>query len=156
MSQTMSLTASNTYSLVMNGISGIASVLFFTIRPAAITASNSLTYYAVQDFDIQQADGSSIVGYARRNNTEALWDYAECFDNLFRKNINFNCISFSSDPVSDFTRGTNFGYEPFTSFEKLSFTTPAGLSSASYQIDIIAFVHDNLIIQDQRVKSQRA
>ena len=152
----MTLAASSTYSITLSGINGIVSTLFWTIRPAAITASNCITYYAPQDFDIQTSDGSSLIGFTRRTGTEALWDYAECFDNLFRKNVNFNCVPFSNDPVNDYANGSNYGYMPFTSFEKLSFTTASTLVGASYTIDIIAFVHDNINIVNGRAQSMKS
>lgn len=154
--QTLALAASTTYNLILSGIRGICSILFFTIRPAALTAGNILTFTAVQDYDIQNSDGSSINGFQRRNATEGLLDYAETFDNLFRKNVNFHCISFSTDPISDFTFGSNHGFQAFSSFEKLSFTTAAGLSSASYQVDVIAFCHDHLTVDMGRITATRS
>ena len=61
MTQVMSLAASSTYEIVLTGISGIASCMFFTIRPASITASNCITYTAIQDFDLLDPSGSSLI-----------------------------------------------------------------------------------------------
>ncbi len=156
MQQSMTLAASNTYEIVLSGISGIASCLFFTIRPASITASNCITYYEPLNYDLLDASGASLIGYTRKGTTEQLYEYATCFDNKFRKLINFNVCPFSSDPVSDFVAGTNNGYMPLTTYEKLSFTTGAGLSSAAYTIDIWAYVQDELRIKDGKGHSLKA
>lgn len=156
MAQSLTLAASSSYSIVLSGIKGIASCFFWTIRPAALTASNVITYTAPETWEVQESDGSSMVGFHKRDAQEALIDYAECFDNLFRKNRNFNCLSFSTNPVLDFISGSNHGYHSFSSFEKLFFTTPAGLSGGQYQIDIICFVHDQLIVNQGRIAATRA
>lgn len=156
MQQVMSLTASNTYEIVLSGISGIASCMFFTIRPASITASNCITYTAIDTYDLLDSSGSSLIGYTRKGFYEDLYDYATCFDNKFRKLINFNSIMFSQDPVADFTLGQNNGYQPMTTYERLSFTTPAGLSSANYTIDIICYVQDELRIINGKASSMKA
>jgi len=155
MSQSLTLAPSSTYDITLSGINGICPVLFWTIRNTALTASNQNTYFAPQDFDIQDSSGQSLIGFNRRNQTEQLWDYAECFDNLFKKNVSFSVAVFSQSPVLDYCSGSVNGYELFTTYERLSFTTPASLAGGSYQIDIIAFVCDNLLIQDGMVTSMK-
>lgn len=156
MQQQMSLSASNTYEIVLSGISGIASCMFFTIRPAALTASNCITYTAIDNYDLLDPSGSSLIGFTRKGLYEQLYEYSTCFDNKFRKLINFNCIMFSQDPVQDFVSGQNNGYQPLTTYERLSFTTPAGLSTANYTIDIFAYVQDELKIVNGKGSSMKA
>jgi len=76
------------------------------------------------------ASGNSLLGSTPKGLYEQIYEYATCFNNKF----------------PDFTTGSNNGYQPMTGFERLSFTTPAGLSSASYTIDIVAYVQDELKI----------
>jgi len=83
MQQVMSLSASSTYDIVLSGISGIASY----------------------NYDLLDPSGSSLIGFTRKGLNEQLYEYATCFDNKFRKLINFNVIPFSSDPVQDFVAG---------------------------------------------------
>jgi len=66
---------------------------------------------AMANYDVQQSDGSSINGFQRRNAQQQLLDYGECFDNLLQKNVNIHCISFSQDPVGDFSQACNSGYQ---------------------------------------------
>ena len=156
MQQVMSLTASSTYDIVLSGISGVASCMFFTIRPAAITASNCITYTAIDNYDLLDSSGSSLIGYTRKGLNEQLYEYSTCFDNKFRKLINFNVIAFSQDPVSDFVSGSNCGYQPLTTYERLSITMGAGLASASYLIDVIAYVQDELRIINGKGSSMKS
>lgn len=142
----MPLAASTKYDITLTGIKGIASCMFFTIRPAVITASNCITYTAIDTYDLLDASGNSLLGSTPKGLYEQIYEYATCFNNKFRKLINFNFIPFSQDPVADFTTGSNNGYQPMTGFERLTFTTPAGLSSASYSIDIVAYVQDEIKI----------
>jgi len=76
-----------------------------------------------------------LIGYTRKGFYEDLYDYATCFDNKFRQNN---------------------GYQPMTTYERLSFTTPAGLSSANYTIDIICYVQDELRIINGKASSMKA
>jgi hypothetical protein len=156
MSQTMTLAASNTYSVLMSGIKGICSVLMFTIRAAALTAANQLTFIQVLDFDILNQDGSSSIGFYRRDNADAVLDYACCFDNLMRSKVNINVVSYTPCPIEDYASGAINGYASFSSFEKLSFTTLSTLAGGSYQIDVVAFCFDEIIIKKGRATSTRA
>lgn len=149
----ITLAASSQYDIVLTGIRGIASCLFFTLRAAAVTASNCITYTAIDTYDIVDASGNSLLGSTQKNSQEQQMEYATCFNNKFRKLINFNFVPFSSDPVSDYTMGTGNGFQPFTSFERLQFKTPSGLSPGAYLLDIVAFVQDDLVIKSGYAKS---
>jgi len=127
----ITLAASTKYDVVLTGIRGIA----------------SYTY------DLVDGSGNSLLGSTQKNNQDQLMEYATCFDNKFRKLINFNFIPFSSDPTSDYTLGTGTGYQCFSGFERLQFWTPSGLSPGSYLLDIIAFVQDDLVIRSGIAKS---
>lgn len=150
MSQQITLAASSQYSVVLSGIRGIASTFYFSIRALPITATNQASYIAIADWDCQEQDGRSSVGYYRRTFADMQLDNAESFDNLFTNNVNLHMITFTNNPVQDYTRGSNHGYHCFTSFEKLSFTTPSVFTAGNYQIDIYASVHESAHI-DQGV-----
>jgi len=94
------------------------------------------------DMDVQDQNGQSLLGYYRRLYSDMVLDYVESFSNLFINYVNVHMITFSNNMFSDFSRGTNYGSQCFTSFEKLSFTTPSTLSSGSYQIDIWSNSHE--------------
>jgi len=68
-------------------------------------------------------------------------DYVESFNSLFINYVNVHMITFSNNMFSDFAKGTNYGSQCFTSFEKLSWTTGSTLSQGQYQIDIWSKSH---------------
>lgn len=154
MSQTMALAASNTYSIVLTGIKGMSAGLFITVRAAAITGANQGTYLAEMDYyDIQNADGSSLLGFYKKRTAERLLDYVDISNNRFGNNSNFLLIPFSESPVQDFITGSNNGHEVFTGFEKFVWTTPGTTSSASYVIDIYSLTHESLNIVNNNIAS---
>lgn len=155
MSHSMVLAPSSTYSFVLSGIKGICSVFSFVVRASGYTAATVTTLQEIQDFDIQNSSGDSMIGFYRRTKSDQLIDYSETFDNLFRKNINFNYVSFSTQPVLDYSTGSNHGYTSFNSFEKLSFSTPSTLVGGTFIIDVVAFCHDSLRITKGRVSATR-
>ncbi len=155
MSQQLTLAASTQYSIVLSGIQGIASTFYFTLRSLPLTAANQAVYIPVYDFDCQEQDGRSMVGYYRRTFDDMKLDVSECFDNLFINYVNLHIIPFSNSPVQDYTKGSNHGYHVFTSFEKLSFTTGSTLVPGSYQIDIYCSAHESAFIDKGELITSR-
>jgi hypothetical protein len=156
MSQSFTLATNNTYSFVLSGIKGICNVFAFTLRASALTASNVLTFVDILDYDVQAQDGSSMIGFYRRDDADTQLDYACCFNNLMRNNLNFGVVSFTTTPILDYSSGSNHGYCSFSSFEKLSFTTTSTITPGNYVLDIVAFVADEIRVKDGRITSTRA
>jgi len=149
MSQTLTLAASSEYSIVLSALRGLCSSLTFTIRSSPITSANMGTYSsAVASFDIQNGSGESLTGHYRMQydeNKDIV--YSEKFDNKFGDHSNFIMIPFAESPVHAFQTGSNHGFNTFTGFEKLSFTTSSALVPGAYQIDVYANMHTSATIE---------
>lgn len=155
MAQQLTLAASTQYSIVLSGIQGIASTFYFTIRALPLTGANQVTFIPVQDFDVQEQDGRSMIGFYRRTFDDMRLDVSECFNNLFINYVNTHIVPFSNNPVQDYVKGSNHGYQCFTSFEKLSFTTTAALVPGNYQIDIYCSAHESAFIDNGILTTSR-
>lgn len=154
MSQTMALAASNTYSIILTGLKGMSAGLFVTIRATAITGANQGSYLMEFDYyDVQNSDGSSLLGHYKKRPSERFLDYVDIFHNRFGNNSNFLFIPFSESPIQDFVTGSNNGMEVFTGFEKLVWTTPGTTSSSTYQVDIYSLTHEQLTIVSNTIAS---
>jgi len=151
--QTLSLAASTTYTIILTGLQGLTNGLFITIRSATITGANQGTYLAQFDrYDIQDASGQSMLGSYQKRVSERLIDYAPLIDNQFASNSNFLLIPFGN-PYEAFWSGNNSGFQVFTGYEKFQFTTVAGLASASYIIDFYSLNHSSLMINNGMITS---
>ena len=155
MSQQMTLSPSTTYSIVLSGIKGVASTFFFILRALPLTASNESTFIQVQSFDLQEQDSRSMIGYYRRTFADMALELAESFNNLMINYVNLHMIMFTNRAVSDYTQGTCFGYQSFTSWEKLSFTTTSSLPAGNYQLDIYASCHEYALINNGIIRTTR-
>jgi len=155
MNQQLTLAPSTQYSIVLSGLRGVAHNLFFIVRALPFTASNQASYIQMYDMDLQDQNGQSLLGYYRRLYSDMILDYIESFNNLFINYVNVHMITFSNNMFSDFSRGTNYGSQCFTSFEKLSFTTPSTLSGGSYQIDIWANTSEFALIDQGLLRTTR-
>lgn len=156
MNQQMTLAPSTQYSIVLSGIRGVAANIFFIVRALPFTAANQATYIQMSDMDVQDQNGQSILGFYRRLYSDMQLDYIESFNNLFINYVNVHMITFSNNMFSDFSKGTNYGSQCFTSFEKISFTTPSTLSSGSYQIDIWSNTHEFACITNGLLSTTRS
>ena len=75
------------------------------------------------------------------------------FDNLFSQYVNAQFIMFSNNPISDQKRGTVYGYQPFTSYERLSVTTTSTLTAGAFQFDFYLATHEFVTIENGDIKS---
>lgn len=147
--QTLTLAASTGYTMVLSGISGLVSGLFITLRSATITAANQVTYLQQLDqIDIQESNGTSMIGSYKRSNLDFLDEYAESFKNVFGSNSGFYFISFSEDIVGDVKSGNTLGNHIMNGFQKLAFTTLSTLTPGSYVVDVRALCSEHLMIQN--------
>ncbi len=142
MNQQMTLAPNTQYSIVLSGIRGVAANLFFIVRALPFTVSNQASYIQMYDMDVQDQNGQSLLGYYRRLYSDMVLDYVESFNSLFINYVNVHMITFSNNMFSDFAKGTNYGSQCFTSFEKLSWTTGSTLSAGQYQIDVWCNSHE--------------
>lgn len=146
--QTLTLAASTGYSIVLSGISGIVSGIFITLRAAAITAANQLTYLQQLDqLDLTESNGTSMIGSYKRTNLDMLSEYADSFSNSMGSNSLFYFINFSSDIVNDVMTGNTNGFHVFNGFQKFTFNTLSTITPGSYVVDIRAICSEHLMIQ---------
>ena len=96
---------------------------------------------------IQLAGGESIIGHYVHLDKDMKIKCLELFPNLFANKKDWYFVSFTSDPVGDYSTGTNHGYHTFVGTEILRFTTAVGLASATYNIDCHALQCCHLHIQ---------
>jgi len=121
MNQQMTLAPNTQYSIVLSGIRGVCANIFFIVRALPFTVSNQASYIQMYDMDVQDQNGQSILGYYRRLYSDMVLDYVESFNSLFINYVNVHMITFSNNMFSDFSKGTNYGSQCFTSFEKLHY-----------------------------------
>jgi len=157
-SYTIQMTASSTYMLTLTGLSGVCAALFFVIRAAAdvTSAANAHNYVDILNFDILDVNSQSLIGSYRRDDSTAGIQFANTWNNNFRNDTNTNMICWAADPRGAFATSENSGYCILTSFEKLSITMLSSLASAAYQVDIVAYCYDQLIVNNGHVKSTRS
>ncbi len=157
-SNTVQLTPSSTFLLTLTGLSGVCCALFFTIRAAAdvTSAANAHNFIDIKDWDIIDVNSSSLIGYYRRDDSTAGIQFANTWNNNFRNDTNANMMCWANDPRGAFATSENSGYCILTSFEKLSITMLASLAPGAYQVDIMAYCYDQLIVNNGHVKSTRS
>ena len=141
------LAASTSYTSKLVNIKGQVAGLFIAIRASAKTSTNQSNYVPVASLDIQLAGGESIIGHYVRLDKDMKIECSELFPNLFANKKDWYFVSFTSDPVGDYCTGTNHGFHTFVGTELLRFTTPAGLASATYDIDCHALQACHLHVQ---------
>jgi hypothetical protein len=144
---TQTLAASTQYTSVLSSIKGVIAGMFFTVRAAAITGANQATYVPIASLDIQLASGASLIGSYVRLHEDLKIESAEQFANVFNQNSDWYFVSFSTDPVGDYSGGHNSGYQVFDGTEKVVFNTNATIVGGSYQIDVWALSHEHLHIE---------
>eukprot|EP01127_Copromyxa_protea_P021893 TRINITY_DN764_c0_g1_i8.p1 TRINITY_DN764_c0_g1~~TRINITY_DN764_c0_g1_i8.p1 ORF type:complete len:238 (+),score=28.87 TRINITY_DN764_c0_g1_i8:392-1105(+) len=132
----ITLSASNEFKVRLSGIIGKVMGLFVTVRSAPNTATGQNTFQSLADLDIK-CSNESYLGNKMTHLSNKI-EAAELFNNLYFVNKDVYFISFSSNPVGDFASGSSSGHQVFNGEELLVFTTPAGLSSGTFQIDVEA------------------
>lgn len=156
--QTVSQTfqSSSTYDFVLSGIRGLASYMWFVVRALPLSASNEASYIKMDSFDVTTQDGASILGYYRRLYSDMQVSFAENHDSMFINYVNAHFIAFSSDYQRDFIDGSVSGCYPFTSYERLSITTPSTLSAGAYRLDIYIGSREYALIQNGDISTTRS
>jgi hypothetical protein len=157
MNQTLTLTANSDYSIVLSGITGLVSMVAFVIRQSPIPNLNLGNFLdIVEKFDIQNPSGESLTGHYQMTDDESRQlIYPEKFDNLFNANSNFIVVPFCKSPSKVLKHGVIDGYNHFDGFNKLVFKTSPGLATASYQVDIVAWVYSTCHIQKGSIRSRK-
>ena len=157
MNITQTLAASSRYEIILNGLTNISLALFITVRPSPLVAATFATYTdAIEDIDIQNADGSSLSGHYFRDASDLKIDAAEILPNTFAQNTNAVIIPFSDELVYDFATGSNNGFIILSSFEKIAFTTKAGLAGGSYRIDIYSLAIESMTVDRGVISTTRS
>jgi len=151
------LAASTTYTFTINSLNGLCALLFFGIRSATRTAANMLDWTPtanVSSFDIQTQTGESMLGnYARQTAgggaDEDLIVYSESgLDNLFPQNTGLIMVPFTENIKDTLNHGSNYGFNVFTTFEQIKFTTNSYFSGGSYNVECYGFMYNQLYLRN--------
>lgn len=147
----LTLTANSQYDIVLSGIRGLVAYLIIFVRAKPVTAANQANFIgAISTFDIVDESSKSIIGSYHRNYDEtAKLIYPETFDNSFALNsggYRFFIVPFSEDPITSFKTGANLGFQPFDTHNRLRFTTSPGLTTGSYEVQVLAKVYNHIEI----------
>lgn len=121
----------------------------FTVKTAA-TAAGQATYVRMSDWDILDQSNQSLIGAYRRDTNVQQIDYSNNYGNNA-----FQMMAWSASPREAFSTGAVSGYVIMTGNEKLSFTCPSGLASASYVIDITGYIHANFVVEKGVLRIER-
>lgn len=155
MNQTLTLATSSEYSIILSGLKGFVAAIFFTIRASPLTGANQGTYQAIASYELQNADGSGLLGSYRRTHTDSKLDAGEMFHNLFNENKNFYCIPMSESISADYQTGQNSGYQVLDGFQKLSFTTNSSITPGAFIVDIRALTYEHLSVKNGVLSSSK-
>jgi hypothetical protein len=152
---TQPLTTSAQFTTILSTIKGVIAGLIFTLRSSTVTAANQNTYQAITNFDVQLANGSSMLGHYIRLHEDNKVEAAELFANLFIANKDAYIVAFSENLAYDYATGCNSGYQVFSGTEKLVFQTNSSITPGSFYIDVYALSHEQLEIFRGAIKSMK-
>lgn len=154
---TQPLQAGQVVPIVLTAPHGVCSFLIFTVRLASDvnTPNNQTNYIRMQDWDILDASNKSLIGALRRNINVQQIDYANNWGNNAWANSNFHIMCWSNLPRESFASGTNSGFCILTGNEKLSFTCPSTLASATYLIEVKCYMHANILVEKGTLRLER-
>jgi hypothetical protein len=149
-SVSQSFTASTTYNIQLSAMVGLCAWVHFFARGALSTSPNPRTFTnLVESFEFKDQAGKNING---GNIVRA--DFAKAFlvpywfpGQSLHTNLNINTYAFCSSPQIVSYSGAMKGYQTLEGVEQLSITTPAGLTTATYQLDIIGYFYSILRIE---------
>jgi hypothetical protein len=153
---TLALAASSTYEVNLSSINGLCAYLWFGIRAAARTAANQLTFTATQSvssFDIQDQNGQSIIGFYARQispvDENSCIVYAESgLDNTFPLFTGLVMVPFTENINHSFMYGAGHGFQLFSSYEKLRFTTSSIFTPGNFEIVVLAAMYNQVYIRN--------
>lgn len=156
--ESMALTAGQTVRIILSGLSGTCAFIIMTMRTAstANAPATACTYISQDTIDVQDNGGNSLIGSFARDYKSRHLLQAINFGNDANTSLNHDVISFANDPVSSFSRGVQSGYAILTGSEAIIFKTASTLSSATYQIDIRAYMYENAVINNGNIMCTRS
>jgi hypothetical protein len=138
-SQTLTMAASQTYSIQLSGLVGMSSGLMFTVRQTPVTAAAIRTPVAIASFAILDASGRNVIGgsplSAQQN--RLMWNN-DGFDTLMPTVLNVYEYQHQRAVQIGWLRGAVSGGFGYSGKEQLQITTPAGFSGGQYQIDVFS------------------
>jgi len=157
MSETLTLAASTEYSITLSAFRGVCALMAYTLRALPLTAANQATYVTdITDHNVNNNNGESMLGHYRISYEESRdIVYHEKFDNLFADNSGFAIFPFSTNPVDSYKRGNNHGFQPFTGFERLSFTTASTLTPGSHRVDVYGWFYSTSHVQQGQIRTRK-
>lgn len=152
------LSSNQTINIPLTGIRGACAFISFTVKLAtdSILPNGQITYIDMVDYDIQNGQSASLLGSYRRDILTAQIDWSNNFANNAYNSSNFHFASFCADPRGTYANGQVSGFAILSGGnEKLVFTTPVGLASASYIVEIRGYMYANLMLENGQLKSVR-
>lgn len=150
--------------LTLSPISGLTTMLFFTIRPtASLTKDNAFNYTKIKDFSLLDSGGSNIVGGSPISSVLSLtglskWWVASSFLAEAYEGTANNFVyiwSWSSNTVESLSSGKTLGGRNMTGFEQLAITFDT-TTSASLTLELFAMQSNALVQSISNVTKQTA
>lgn len=137
---TQSLAASTSYDITLSGIKGHVAALCWVLRKTSETSSatNQGAVYGVSTYEIKDSAGKALTGHNPIDLNDMQISYAMQYPNLLLKNKEIQIHTFCKAPVQCFETGAWLGGYEFNGFETLRITTPSGLASTTYEINVYA------------------
>jgi hypothetical protein len=148
--------------LILSGITGPVSYLFFTVRPSAsLTGNNAFAYTAIASYEMANASGTNMVGGQTISNSEALLilgninsksSYlSETALGVTDNKANVYIYSFSGDPSDSSDNAVSLGVHNFAGNEQLKINFTSSLGAAA-QVDVYAYTEAIVSFSKQSVK----
>ena len=149
---------------ILNGITGCVSWLIFTVRYTnAMSGTGNFNFLPISSFTLLGSDGSNICGGSAissatcllmMNRWHTLGSYsAENSLGVVNNGSNAYMFSFSCDPITQSSNGTQYGCKNFLGNEQLIITFASALTSTA-QIDIYASVNGIIEQTTQYIKKK--
>jgi len=152
----VAMTASQTYTYTLSTISGMAAMCMMFLRPTANVgtgASGLNAFTSPLKVDIQTQNGVSIVNYLQTNTFNQAFQWNRVFPNtLFSQYNNCYLIQFGLDPQTALSTGSQTGFYPFSTKEKVVIYTPSGLTSTNYDIVMYFYIYNTIELEGGAVK----
>lgn len=143
---TSNLSPSSLYSIRLTGLKGYCPMLYFFVRDSADKNSpaNAFTFERVESYEIKEQNGKSLTGFNQVTEPQMIINYGYQFPNLFLNHSQVQVHSFCQSPGIVIPSGSNNGNVYLDSFNTLEIRTKPNLVAGSYDIHIVALIHQCL------------
>jgi hypothetical protein len=125
------LAPSQTYTDTLSNIKGLVSDMFFTFRLSPVTtAPNSRINYNIDQYDILDSGGITIIGDQVKSDSDRFVSFPEKFGSRNSIYMPLYHYSFSEDIKLVVSNAVNLGNYYFSGFEQFRYITPASVTNA--------------------------